>query len=647
MATSGSKSVTVTSYDTLKFSWSESSQSVANNTTTISWKMELIAGSSGRISSTASKDWKVVVNGTTYSGTNTVGIANNATKTLASGSTTIKHNSDGTKAFSYSFSQEFGITFSGSSIGTKSGSGSGTLDTIPRASSVTATNANVGSNTTIKISRASSSFTHTLTYSFGSLSGTIATKTTSTSVSWTVPTSFYNQMGSVKSKSCTITCTTYSGSTSVGSKTTTFTVSVPNTNAPTLSPTVVDNNSVTTALTGDTSKFVKYYSNASFSIGAAAKNGATISSQSVTCGSKKSTSSSGTLSAVESATFVFTAKDSRGYSTSQTVTKTLINYLHLTCSLSASMTVDGVASFKVSGNYFNGSFGSVSNTLTVQYRYKASGGSYSSWYTATATKSGNTYTLNTSISGLDYLTKYVIQARAVDKLETVTSAEKTVSCVPVFDWGENDFQFNCEIGIQNNKGINGITTSGESLNAFTACNGNNNCVVGYGGYTEGIGATNLYGNDVNILTNSDLSVNDGTVYSILGAMKAMSNNYELDVTATKGSGWTVSSIKALLVGNILRMHINATRSTATAVGNITNETVLTAKVKHNGKIKSMANIGFSSAGTGGVATFTTDNIEIDGTYLTFSVIIAANATAITSTTSFFAVPVTIDTTAYV
>lgn len=453
MATSGSKSVTVTSHDTLKFSWSESSQSVTNNTTTISWKMQLISDGYGAISSGASKDWKVVVNGKSYSGTNTVGISANTTKTLASGSTTITHNSDGTKTFSYSFSQEFGISFSGSSIGTKSGSGSGTLDTIPRASSVTATSANVGSNTTIKISRASSSFTHTLTYSFGSLSGTIATKTTSTSISWTVPTSFYNQMESVKSKSCTITCTTYSGSKSVGSKTTTFTVSVPNTNAPTLSPTVVDNNSVTTALTGDTSKFVKYYSNAQFTIGASAKNGATISSQSVTCGSKKSTSSSGTLSAVESATFVFTAKDSRGYTTTQTLTKTLVNYLHLTCSLSASMTVDGTISFKVSGNYFNGSFGSVSNTLTVQYRYKTSDGSYGSWYTTTATKSGNTYSVDTAISGLDYRKKYTIQARAYDKLETISSAEKTVSCIPVFDWGENDFKFNVPIYAN----VNGVT----------------------------------------------------------------------------------------------------------------------------------------------------------------------------------------------
>ena len=226
MATSGSKSVTVTSHNTLKFSWSESSQSISDNTTTISWKMQLISDSYGAISSSASKDWKVVVNGKSYSGTNTVGISANTTKTLASGTTTISHNSDGTKTFSYSFSQEFGITFSGSSIGTKSGSGSGTLDTIPRTSTVSATSAYIGNQTTITINKKSSGFTSTLTYTFGSLSGTIATKTSSSSYKWTIPTSFYAQVTTAKSKSCTITCKTYNGDTSIGTTSCTFTVNV-------------------------------------------------------------------------------------------------------------------------------------------------------------------------------------------------------------------------------------------------------------------------------------------------------------------------------------------------------------------------------------------------------------------------------------
>ena len=162
MGASGSKTVTATSHNNLTFKWSESSQSVANNTTTIAWSLVLTSDSYGKISSSASKTWSVTVNGTSYSGTNTVGIAASSSKTLASGSTTITHGADGKKSFSYSFSQKFGITFNGSSIGTVSGSGTGTLTTIPRASSISMSAGTMGTSSTISISRASSSFTHTV-----------------------------------------------------------------------------------------------------------------------------------------------------------------------------------------------------------------------------------------------------------------------------------------------------------------------------------------------------------------------------------------------------------------------------------------------------------------------------------------------------
>ena len=208
--------VRVSNQITLRFNWSQSSQSVANNNSVVSWNLQLIA-SGGSISSSASKSWSVTVNGSNYSGTNTVGVSNGQTKTLASGSTTIAHNADGTKSFSFSFSQQFDINYSGVGwIGTKSGSGNGTLTTIPRTSSVSSTNANIGENITITINRASSSFTHTLTYSFCNLSGTIATKTSSTSVSWKLPTTFYAQIPNSKSSCGTITCDTYSGSTKIG-----------------------------------------------------------------------------------------------------------------------------------------------------------------------------------------------------------------------------------------------------------------------------------------------------------------------------------------------------------------------------------------------------------------------------------------------
>lgn len=233
MATSGSKSVAVTSWDTLKFSWSIKSQSTANNTTTINWTLQLIATSDGAISSSASKAWAVTVNGTRYSGTNTVGISNNSTKTLASGSTTITHNADGSKTFTYAFSQQFDITFN-SWIGTISGSGSGTLDTIPRASQPSCITwpehtQNVGSfgdTISIHTNRLSSDFTHTLRYKFGSASGTIATGVT-TGTTWKIPESLMTLIPNAVSGSGTIYADTYQGSTLIGTKYCGFTATVP------------------------------------------------------------------------------------------------------------------------------------------------------------------------------------------------------------------------------------------------------------------------------------------------------------------------------------------------------------------------------------------------------------------------------------
>ena len=121
MALSGSTSVAVTAYDTLKFNWVQNGQSTVNNLTTINWSLQLISGSAGKIISSTQKAWSVTINGTPYTGTSNVGIENNTSKTLASGQVSIPHNADGSKSFSYSFSQAFNITFAGASVRSRNG----------------------------------------------------------------------------------------------------------------------------------------------------------------------------------------------------------------------------------------------------------------------------------------------------------------------------------------------------------------------------------------------------------------------------------------------------------------------------------------------------------------------------------------------
>ena len=426
--------------------WSQNSQSIEDNSTIINWSCGFNPGHKYYLN--AIKMSSVVINGVeVYSGGTYSNITDYQNRTFASAAMKISHNPDGSKSFTVS-------GFSGwiyESGNTYASSQTFTLPTIPRASSVSCSIADIGSNATISISRASSSFTHTLSYAFGSLTGTIATKTSSTSVSWTIPTTFYGQIPNDKSGTGTITCDTYNGSTLIGSKPTSFTATVnESASKPTLNPTAVDSNATTTALTGDNSKFIKYYSNASVATGAKARNSATLKSQKITCGGKSITSASGTINAVESGSFTFSATDSRGYPTTQTVNKTLIEYIKLTCSLNAGApTTDGVATLKISGNYWDGTFGALANTLTVQYRYKTQGGSYGSWTTVSATKSNNTYNATATISGLDYRTTYVFQARAVDKLATINTDEQARRTTPIFDWSKNDFNVNGTLKVNN------------------------------------------------------------------------------------------------------------------------------------------------------------------------------------------------------
>lgn len=322
MATSGSITTNEKEGRSVTLSWSLSSQSVENNTSTIAWT---IKGSGSGSSWVKAGGFKAVINGKTVYSTSTdtrIQLGNGTV--VATGSTTITHNSDGTKSFSLSV--EAGVYTYAVSV---TASGTHTLKTIPRASSAKASNTNLGSATTITITRASSSFTHTLSYAFGSATGTIVSKTSSTSVSWTPALSLASQIPKAVSGTCTITCTTYSGSTKVGSKTCTLTLSVPSSIKPTISSLSVSR------VDGDVPYnwgiYVQSKSKATLTInGAAGSYGSTIASYSISGGGFSSTASSfttGFLSTSGTITFTATVTDSRGRkSDAKTVSITVVAY---------------------------------------------------------------------------------------------------------------------------------------------------------------------------------------------------------------------------------------------------------------------------------------------------------------------------------
>jgi hypothetical protein len=329
MATNGSTSISVTSYDTLKFNWVQTGQSVANNQTVVNWSLQLISGSAGEIISSASKAWSVTVNGTTYSGTNSVAVSNNTTKNLASGQTTITHNSDGTKSFSYSFSQTFDITFAGAWVGTKSGSGTGTLNTIPRATTPTlsATSVDMGTAVTISTPRASTNFTHDLSYAFAGGSYVTIQSGVATSTTWTVPISLANSIPNAINGTVTIKCVTKNGTAVVGEKTALLTVKVPTTVVPTFS--AVSHTEANTGTVTNMGGYVQSKSRIKVTITASGAYSSTIKSYSSTFQGKAYTGSSfttDTVTAGGSLNIVTTVTDSRGRTATKTTTVTVLAY---------------------------------------------------------------------------------------------------------------------------------------------------------------------------------------------------------------------------------------------------------------------------------------------------------------------------------
>ena len=470
MATSGYRDEWVTNYNTLRFSWSRSSYSIVDNTSTISWNLLLISGSYGAISSSASKSWSVTVNGTNYNGTTTVGIGNNTTKTLASGSTTIPHNADGTKNFSYSFSQTFGITFSGSYVGTVNGSSSETLDSIPRKAEITyapdftdedtptvSFNNPAGSSVTLK----------------ACISWTGGDDIAYRSLSWYEATNGYYTfnftdeerdklrnatLSGSTSRYVTMYITTFSSSGSLidySTKQVKFTVTDC---APELNPTVIDCGANSTILTGNPNTMIRSYNTLLAEFNTTAKKGASIVKKIVTCGDKM-LEDDGYFEYVHDNVFTFTVTDNRGNSVSKTITIDAIDYIPITCNINydTELTSDNIATINVTlfGNYFDGSFGAKNNNIDLQYIYRKStedfpkdeNGNYIWNKIAKPSLTNNKYTSSFSIN-IDYKDTYIIKAWAADSIYNIYAKEQIIKIVPVFDWSESDFNFNVPVTIQ-------------------------------------------------------------------------------------------------------------------------------------------------------------------------------------------------------
>lgn len=324
----------------------------------------------------------------------------NQTIMLIDQTITIGHNADGTKSFGLS------ARFSGSggwSPGTLSiGGNVFTLTTIPRASSISFSNGTIGSPLAITINRASTSFTHTLRWAWGSRSGTIASGLT-TSASWTIPMDFCNEIPNNVSGTGTLFVDTYSGSTKIGTQSKQFTANVPSSVIPSFTGiTLEDQNAIAKALiTGNT--FVQIMSDIKVTFnGGAGSYGSSITGYKAEIVGKNQTTNvnGGTLGIMNyngAITIRASVSDSRGrWSGTRDVSVTVLEYFAPILSFMAQRTRGTPSTIQIVRNAEIAPItlsGSQKNIMTLSFKvaslgstsYTADNGSASgSWTTQSA-----------------------------------------------------------------------------------------------------------------------------------------------------------------------------------------------------------------------------------------------------------------------
>lgn len=304
-----------TSYVVLKFSFrrTDSPYTGHNQTGSAYWYIDCDGQAGGRVSFNFS--WS---------------IAQNAWHEVGQKGFTITHNADGSKKINFSAGIFFG---SGVNPGTLTASGSATLATIPRASQPscitypdnTQNVGNLGDTINIHMNK-KADFTHTVRYTWGNTSGTIATDVVD-NCKWTMPLSLANQIPNSTSGSGTIYVDTYNGSTKIGTKSCTFTAKVPSTVVPSIASVTVSE-----AVSSVKTQFSAYVQNKSklrVVTSASGAYGSAISSIKATvCGATYTGADITTNALSQSGTVnvAVTVTDSRGRTAKKTVSITVLAY---------------------------------------------------------------------------------------------------------------------------------------------------------------------------------------------------------------------------------------------------------------------------------------------------------------------------------
>lgn len=388
-----------------------------------------------------------------FSGSKYIEITYDSNTVAITGTARVSHDSYGSASVKLAATGGI-VSPAGSTLKTTDISGTVTPEPIPRASTVSAVNGDIGSRATVVVSRKNDSFTHSIAYRFGDLSGYIdaegnpvasEVKLSGTTVNFLLPEEFYGQIPHAPSGVCTLTCRTYWGDTRIGGEQTAeFTATADYESCkPRVSGRVEDVNEVTAALTGDPNVLVRYASIARCTVAAQAQNYAEIAA--VRIGGV--TVEGDVLDIVNPAfdTLSFEAVDTRGYTTVCQVPVTLIPYVPLTnnATVQRKDPTSGEAVLTLQGNCWQGSFGKAENAL----QYTCSINDADPAYGQLTISGDNTYGDTLHLTGLDYQKAHTIQLDVTDSVMTAPRTLPVQKGIPVFDWGETDFRFHVPVDV--------------------------------------------------------------------------------------------------------------------------------------------------------------------------------------------------------
>ncbi|MBE6129550.1 MAG: hypothetical protein E7185_09775 [Erysipelotrichaceae bacterium] len=380
------------------------------------------------------------------------------TTTIMSSQITVNHNADGTG----SFTATGGYEYKGIGVdATQFTSSSQSLPTIPRASvpSINTYPTNtpkftLGDTITIHMNRKSSSFKHTVLFKYGSTSvqvgGTRAVENNIQFDTSTVRDAILALIPNASSYAGTIQVTTFNGTTQIGSaQSIPYTAMVPSSYA----PDVTGYTSVETAtalngkgIAGD--EVVRFLSKKQISVTVTPKAGASINKVEVVNGNKsiQLTLSNGVYTGImespPSATFVVKATDSRGLQATITSAGAFREYEYPTIQNKNLFRDSATANTGVlsgDGTFWNGTAGSTTNVVTIQYKLNTA----SSYSTSAGTRSGNTWNINQAMTGLIYTDSFSCEILVTDSFgQTTTVTVNLPPSNPVMQIGDDTVQVN-------------------------------------------------------------------------------------------------------------------------------------------------------------------------------------------------------------